>query len=108
MAFRVSCRTALFGKRDDVVRLKSFFSLGDHELHRLPFFQGTVAVDFDGAVMDENIAASILSASTRSIGDVAYGNMLLGIPGGPAERARAVQYLKSIPDILVEEVSKHV
>ena len=57
MAFRVSCRTALFGKRDDVVRLKSFFSLGDHELHRLPFFQGTVAVDFDGAVMDENIAA---------------------------------------------------
>ena len=58
--------------------------------------------------MDENIAASILSASTRSIGDVAYGNMLLGIPGGPAERARAVQYLKSIPDILVEEVSKHV
>ena len=58
--------------------------------------------------MDENIAASILSASTRSIGDVAYGNMLLGIPGGPAERERAVQYLKSIPDILVEEVSKHV
>ena len=58
--------------------------------------------------MDENIAASILSASTRSIGDVAYGNMLLGIPGGPAERARAMQYLKSIPDILVEEVSKHV
>ena len=58
--------------------------------------------------MDENIAASILSASTRSIGDVAYGNMLLGIPGGPAERERAVQYHKSIPDILVEEVSKHV
>ena len=58
--------------------------------------------------LDCGITASILSASTRSIGDVAYGNMLLGIPGGPAERERAVQYLKSIPDILVEEVSKHV
>ena len=32
--------------------------------------------------MEENIMASILFASTRSLGDKAYGNMLLGISGG--------------------------
>ena len=31
--------------------------------------------------MEENIMASILFASTRSLGDKAYGNMLLGISG---------------------------
>ncbi|HCT16101.1 MAG TPA: ABC transporter, partial [Ruminococcaceae bacterium] len=31
--------------------------------------------------IEKNIAADILSASTRSIGGKAYGNMLLGIPG---------------------------
>ena len=55
--------------------------------------------------IDENIAASILSASTRSIGEKAYGNMLLGIPGGRAELERAIAYLTRIPDIYVEEVT---
>ena len=36
--------------------------------------------------MDEGIAANILAASTRCIGDKVYGNMLLGIPGGDNER----------------------
>ena len=40
--------------------------------------------------MEENIAASILSASTRSIGDKAYGNMLLGISGGKEQTQRAL------------------
>ena len=57
--------------------------------------------------IEQNIAASILSASTRSIGDKAYGNMLLGIPGGDEELKKAVNYLKSIPDIYVEEVKKN-
>lgn len=54
--------------------------------------------------MDEGIAANILAASTRCIGDKAYGNMLLGIPGGDNELERASKYLQSMPDILVEEV----
>ena len=54
--------------------------------------------------IEENIAASILSASTRSIGDKAYGNMLLGISGGKEQTQRALDYLGSIPDIFVEEV----
>ncbi len=54
--------------------------------------------------MEEQIAASILAASTRSIGDKAYGNMLLGICGGEGQLDRAVRYLRAIPDIDVEEV----
>lgn len=53
--------------------------------------------------MEEQIAASILAASTRSIGDKAYGNMLLGICGGQEQAERAVRYLRSIPDIEAEE-----
>ena len=56
--------------------------------------------------MEENIAASILSASTRSIGDKAYGNMLLGISGGKEQTQRALEYLGSIPYIFVEEVKQ--
>ncbi len=55
--------------------------------------------------IEKNIAADILSASTRSIGGKAYGNMLLGIPGDEAELKKAMQYLQSIPDIYVEEVT---
>lgn len=54
--------------------------------------------------MDEGIAANILAASTRCIGDKVYGNMLLGIPGGDNELERASKYLQSMLDILVEEV----
>ena len=57
--------------------------------------------------IDKNIAASILSASTRSIGGKVYGNMLLGIPGGRQTLDSALSYLKSIPDIFAEEVQKN-
>ena len=55
--------------------------------------------------IEQNIAASILSASTRSLGDRAYGHMLLGIPGGKEQARRAVAYLRAIPDIYVEGVT---
>ena len=58
--------------------------------------------------LDCGITASILGASTKDIGEKAYGNMLLGIPGGDAELQRAMDYLRSIPDIFVEEVDGHV
>ncbi len=51
--------------------------------------------------IDCGIAASILSASTRSVGDKAYGYMLLEIPGGPDELSAAVKYLKQAPDVSV-------
>ena len=54
--------------------------------------------------MEQGIAASIMSASTRSIGGRAYGNMLLGIPGGAEQLQKAIAYLKTIPNIEAEEV----
>ncbi len=55
-----------------------------------------------------NVAANILSASTRSIGEKVYGNMLLGIPGDDEEVKRVVDYLQGIADIIVEEVTANV
>ena len=56
--------------------------------------------------MEENIMASILFASTRSLGDKAYGNMLLGISVVKEQMEKAVAYLRRIPDIHVEEVTR--
>lgn len=49
------------------------------------------------------VYANILSASTKTIGEKAYGNMLLGIDGGDAQLKKAMDYLHSIDDITVEE-----
>lgn len=54
--------------------------------------------------IDKGIAANILGASTKAIGDRAYGNILLGIPGGREQVATAIEYLSAIDDITVEEV----
>ena len=77
-----------------------------------------IRVVFSGAVasrepliakmaMEEHIAASILGASTRSIGDRAYGSMLLGISGDDETVQRAMNYLSNIQDVLVEEVTEN-
>jgi D-methionine transport system ATP-binding protein len=58
--------------------------------------------------MEEHIMANILSASTKSIGDKAYGNMLLSISDEDGQADRAIEYMKNIPDIIVEEVTKNV
>ena len=50
------------------------------------------------------VYANILSASTKGIGEKAYGNMLLGIDGGREQLEKVVRYLGDIPDIIVEEV----
>ena len=57
--------------------------------------------------MDKGIPASILSASTRLIGEKTYGSMILGIPGGEQELQTALAYLGAIPDIDVEEVREN-
>lgn len=49
--------------------------------------------------MDEGIAANILAAQTKCIGDKVFGNMLLDIDGGAEELERAIKYLRSIPNI---------
>ena len=52
--------------------------------------------------MEAGIAASILGASTRSVGDKAYGYILLEIPGGPDELAKAVNFLRATPVVSVQ------
>ena len=54
--------------------------------------------------IEKNIAASILGASTRAIGEKAYGNMLLGIPGDRSTLHAALSYLRAMPNIYAEEV----
>ncbi|MCD8345997.1 MAG: ATP-binding cassette domain-containing protein [Oscillospiraceae bacterium] len=54
--------------------------------------------------MDKNIAASIRSASTKSIGGKAYGNMLLSVTDDESLAEEAISYLREIPDIIAEEV----
>ena len=58
--------------------------------------------------MEKNIAASILGASTRAIGEKVFGNMLLGIPGDRVQLNAALSYLGAVPDIYVEEVKSDV
>ncbi|MBQ2029087.1 MAG: ATP-binding cassette domain-containing protein [Clostridia bacterium] len=52
--------------------------------------------------IDCGIAASIISASTRTLSGRVYGYMLLEIPGGPDELAQAVKYLSGTPGITVQ------
>ena len=77
------------------------------------FSQGgqRVRVIFNGAVtepliakmaMECGIAASIIGASTRSVGERAYGYMLLDIPGTPDNLAKAIRFLNTVPDITVQ------
>ena len=68
---------------------------------------------FDGSVttnkpliasmaMDCGIAANILGASTRTLGKREYGYMLIEIPGGPDELARALNYIAAVPNVSVQ------
>lgn len=56
--------------------------------------------------MDKGIAANILSASTRCIGDKVYGNMLLGIDGDNLVVEEVKAYLQKVGDVIVEEVKE--
>ena len=56
--------------------------------------------------MDKGIAANILSASTRCIGDKVYGNMLLGIDGDNQVVEEVKAYLQRVGDVIVEEVKE--
>ncbi len=53
---------------------------------------------------EKHILVNILSASTRSIEDRAYGSMLLGVPGDAQTVKETVDYLTSVPNVIVEEV----
>lgn len=55
--------------------------------------------------VEKGIEANIAYASTKSIGDRAYGSMLLGIPNDPDRIRTAKEYLTSVPNVEVQEVA---
>ncbi len=55
--------------------------------------------------IDKGIAANILAASTKIIGDKVYGNMLLGLPDSDETFYAAKEYLTKITDVIAEEVT---
>ena len=80
-----------------------------HQMVRL-VFQGAEAATrplLASMAMDCQIAANILSATTRTLDGKVYGTMLLNIPGGPDMLARAVQYLSGTPNVRVQVESEY-
>ena len=58
--------------------------------------------------VEKGIEANIVYASTKSIGDKAYGSMLLGIPNESNQVQGAIDYLTSIPNVEVQVVTRDV
>ena len=56
----------------------------------------------------EGILLNIISADTRSIGEKTYGSMVLGLPEGETEAARALLYLRELKGVTAEEVTAYV
>ena len=55
----------------------------------------------------KGVEANIVYASAKSIGDKVYGSMLLGLPDDDAQLRVARDYLTSIPNVVIDEVSAH-
>ena len=54
--------------------------------------------------IDCGVKVNILGADTRNIDGKAFGTMLLGLPTDPEEAAMAMAYIKSQPNVTMEEV----
>ncbi|MBR3640736.1 MAG: ATP-binding cassette domain-containing protein [Oscillibacter sp.] len=75
---------------------------------RISFNGGTVYQPLIASLaIDCGVRVSILAADTREIDGKSFGTMVLGLPEDPDEAARALQYLRSQPDLSVEEVERH-
>ena len=77
---------------------------GYGQLVRL-IFEGSITTNkplIASMAVDTGIAANILGASTRTVGKREYGYMLIEIPGGPDELARAVKYISGAPNVTVQ------
>ena len=89
---------------------------GGVRIDRLPASR-VIRVAFNGGSAEEPLIASlaidcgvkvnILGADTRNIDGKAFGTMLLGLPADPGEASRVLNYIRSQPDITVEEVESH-
>ena len=79
-------------------------SSGYGQMVRL-IFEGSVTIDkplIASMAMECGIAANILGASTRTVGKREYGYMLIEIPGGPDELAKALKYISTVDNVAVQ------
>ena len=53
--------------------------------------------------IDCGVKANILGADTKNIDGKAFGYILLGLPEDPEQAARAMSYIRSQKDVMVEE-----
>ena len=109
-------------------RVEDIFSNPKTEIGRQLVYPGGVRIDqlppsrviriaFNGGSSSEPLIASlaidcgvkvnILGADTRNIEGKAFGTMLLGLPEDSGEASKALQYIRSQPNITVEEVENH-
>ncbi|MBR4030391.1 MAG: ATP-binding cassette domain-containing protein [Clostridia bacterium] len=58
--------------------------------------------------IEKQIETNILAASTKTIGGKVYGNMMLSVASDREQFETAMDYLRSVPDVIVEEVAKNV
>ena len=82
---------------------------GEGETRLRIIFNGSATADLPliaTMAAEHGILAKILGASTRSIGEQAFGEMLISVPD--AKAAQTLDYLHSVEGIVVEEVQRDV
>ena len=83
------------------------YPVGTHAV-RVAFNGGTAYQPLIASLaIDCGVKVNILGADTRNIDGKAFGTMLLGLPDDPSEAAKALQYIRSQPDVTAEEVEYH-
>ena len=70
--------------------------------------QATATPMITQMAIDIGVAANILAASTRCLGDKIYGSMMLGLDGTEETVTKVKKYLEACEDIFVEEVTDRV
>ena len=82
--------------------------LKDSRVIRVAFNGGTAYQPLIASLaIDCGVKANILGADTRNIDGKAFGTMLLGLPENEADANRALQYIRSQPNVTVEEVQDY-
>ncbi len=108
--------SAVFADPQSDAAKRLVFPDGEEEVVPVHPGERVLRVVFNGAMaagaplitqmaIDEKIAANILYASTKCLGDKVYGNMLLGLPEEEETVQRAIRYLIKGGNVLVTEVT---
>ena len=104
----------VFSRPKSAAAQRMVFPDSDNELLSAESGERVIRLVFNGAeaagqpiiakmAIDEHIAASILYASTKSIGSRLYGKMLLGLPDDDETVSRAIKYLTKCENVFAEE-----